>query len=107
MAAPRTQTQADVAANPLAVRSREAAKLLGISERLMWEWTRSEGVPHCRIGGVVLYPVEELRAWLAERSGLQGIAIHAPPERIAGANERPSGVCIEDTGANHGYPDAN
>lgn len=52
----------------LALRPREAARELGISERLLWKWTRSEGVPHVRIGGVVLYPVAGLQRWLDERS---------------------------------------
>lgn len=56
------------ASGPLALRPREAARELGISERLLWEWTRTEGVPHIRIGNVVLYPVAGLRRWLDERS---------------------------------------
>jgi hypothetical protein len=60
MEAPKTQNQADVAANPLAVRSREAARLLGISERLMWEWTRSEGPMATRRGAnYPRFPPEE------------------------------------------------
>jgi hypothetical protein len=53
---------------PLALRPREAARELGISERLLWEWTRTEGVPHIRIGNVVLYPVDGLKRWLDDRS---------------------------------------
>ena len=52
----------------LALRPRDAARELSISERLLWDWTRSEGVPHVRIGAVVLYPVDGLRQWLNERS---------------------------------------
>lgn len=55
----------DVATCPrLALRAREAAEALGISERLLWEWTRAEGVPHVRIGNVLLYPIGEVRQWL-------------------------------------------
>ncbi len=45
MAAPKTQTQTDVLANPLTVRLREAARLLVSSERLVWnrERTTSDG----------------------------------------------------------------
>lgn len=53
---------------PLAMRPRAAAHALGISERLLWDWTRSEGLPHVRIGNVVLYPVDGVRRWLDERS---------------------------------------
>jgi excisionase family DNA binding protein len=52
----------------LAVSAREAAAMLGISERLLWTWTRSGKVPHLRLGVRVLYPVELLRAWLNEQA---------------------------------------
>jgi len=48
----------------LALRPREAAKALGISERLLWEWTRNGTVPHVKVGRTVLYPVDALRDWL-------------------------------------------
>jgi predicted DNA-binding transcriptional regulator AlpA len=59
---------AERALEPLALRPRDAAYVLGVSERLLWDWTRNEGVPHVRIGNVVLYPVESLRRWLASRA---------------------------------------
>ena len=58
-------------ANPhpcLALRPKDAARILGISQRLLWQWTRTEQVPHIRIGNVVLYPVAGLERWLDERS---------------------------------------
>jgi excisionase family DNA binding protein len=48
----------------LTVSRAEAARMLGISERLLWTWTKSGLIPHVRIGTRVLYPVEQLRAWL-------------------------------------------
>jgi len=48
----------------LAMRAREAAKALGISERLLWEWTSRGAVPHVRLGKAILYPVESLQEWL-------------------------------------------
>jgi len=51
----------------LALRPREAAKALGISERLLWGKTRIGEIPHIRVGRAVLYPVDMLREWLAER----------------------------------------
>lgn len=54
---------------PLAVRPREAAKLLSISTRTLYEWTLRGVVPCVRVGPrCVLYPVEELRAWLRKRA---------------------------------------
>lgn len=56
----------------LAMRSREAAKALGISERLLWEWTDKGVIPHIRIGKAIRYPVDSLRDWL-RREAEQGI----------------------------------
>jgi excisionase family DNA binding protein len=52
----------------LAMRARETAKALGISERLLWEWTDRGEVPHVRIGKAILYPVDVLRRWLDEQA---------------------------------------
>lgn len=56
----------------LAMRPREAAKALGISERLLWEWTNKGVVPHVRLGKVILYPVDSLREWLKEQAHTAG-----------------------------------
>ena len=54
-----------VASTALALRPREAAKALGISERMLWSLTAPRGtVPAVRIGTCVLYPVAGLQAWL-------------------------------------------
>jgi len=52
----------------LAMRPREAAKALGISERLLWGWTNKGLVPHVRLGKVILYPVDSLRDWLRQQA---------------------------------------
>jgi len=63
----------ETATGPLAVRPREAAKLLSISERTLWTLTQRGEVPAKRIGTgrrrTVLYSVAELRAWLAGGNG--------------------------------------
>ena len=56
----------------LSMRPRECALALGISERLLAEWTRRGLVPHIKIGGVILYPVTALRRWLQQRAGTDG-----------------------------------
>lgn len=56
----------------LAMRSREAAKALGISERLLWEWTDKGVIPHIRLGKAILYPVDSIREWL-KREAEQGV----------------------------------
>jgi predicted DNA-binding transcriptional regulator AlpA len=52
----------------LSMRPKEAAAALGISERLLWDWTKRQLVPHVRIGGVVVYPTDALRDWLQKRA---------------------------------------
>jgi excisionase family DNA binding protein len=53
---------------PLAIRPREAARRLGISERTLWEWTKRGLIPHVRIGTgkrlTTLYSVPQLESWL-------------------------------------------
>ena len=55
--------------NNLALRPREAAKAMGISERSLWEWTHRGDVPFVRIGRTILYPVDALRDWLNRHAG--------------------------------------
>jgi predicted site-specific integrase-resolvase len=56
---------------PLALRPRDAARMLGVSPRTLWGWTRAGIVPCVRVGAgkrrTVLYPVADLRAWLARQ----------------------------------------
>ena len=51
----------------LGLRPREAAKALGIGERLLWSKTNAGEIPHLRIGRVIIYPVGMLRDWMAEQ----------------------------------------
>jgi excisionase family DNA binding protein len=60
----------------LAMRPREAAVALGISERLLWEWTNRGEIPHVRIGKAILYPVDVLRRWLDEHAAKMTGASH-------------------------------
>lgn len=59
---------------PLALGRRAAADTLGISTRKLDELTanRTSGIPVARIGSRVLYPVAELREWLAEQVQRKG-----------------------------------
>lgn len=54
----------------LGLRPKDAAKALGIGERKLWEITadRTSGIPVVRFGKAILYPVDELRTWLAEQT---------------------------------------
>lgn len=55
----------------LALRPKQAAESLGISERTLWGLTAPRGsIPCVRLGkgGVVVYPVDLLREWLRENA---------------------------------------
>ena len=52
----------------LALRPKEAAKALGIGERLLWRLTKQGHIPHVRIGRAIVYPVNLLREWLVQRA---------------------------------------
>ena len=55
----------------LALRPKEAAEALGIGERTLRQILPE--LPHLRVGGVVLLPVDALRGWLlAEAKAEQG-----------------------------------
>lgn len=66
----------DVSTSPtserLALRPREAAKVLGISPRYLWQLTKDGIIPCVRLGPrVVLYPLEGLKNWLARQAQAQ------------------------------------
>lgn len=63
----------------LAMRPRQAAAALGISERLLWDWTNRGLVPCVRRGKAILYPVDALRRWLDEQAQLQA---QTPPDNV-------------------------
>jgi predicted site-specific integrase-resolvase len=58
--------------SPLALRLRDAAKILGISPRTLWNWNQAGIIPCARIGTgkrkIVLYSVADLQKWLAQQS---------------------------------------
>lgn len=57
----------------LALRTREAARLLGVTSDTLRRWTREGLIPGKRIGATrtVLYDLIELREWMANREGNQ------------------------------------
>ena len=76
MATDRTNAPGSVPAIPptsLALRPREAAKALGISERMLWSLTAPRGtIQSVRVGSCVLYPVTGLQAWLDRQATSEG-----------------------------------
>ena len=67
-------TEQRAIAPPLALGRADAADALGISVRKLDELVadRSSGIPFAKIGARVLFPVAELRAWLAEQVQRKG-----------------------------------
>ncbi len=59
---PRDSANGICLANRLALRPAEAAAALGIGERTLRQILPE--LPHVRVGGVVLLPVDALRGWL-------------------------------------------
>lgn len=53
---------------PLALRPKDAAAALGISERTLWDWTHQHGLPYVQRGRLILYPVDGIRLWLRNAS---------------------------------------
>ena len=52
----------------LALRPKDAAKALGIGERLLWSKTNAGEIPHIKLGSATLYPIDALREWLRQES---------------------------------------
>ena len=57
---------------PLALRPKEAANVLGIGQRKLWQLTKDGVIPCVHLGACVLYPVSMLQAWLAAHAAEQG-----------------------------------
>lgn len=55
----------------LALRPREAAEALGVSERTLRKWMRDEGLPYFRVDGAVRIPVGKLEEWITDRMASQ------------------------------------
>ena len=67
----------------LALRPKEAALALGLSERKLRELLPE--LPHVRRGGVLLFPVESLRQWLEEQARRGTPSVDAVVEEVLAA----------------------
>lgn len=56
-----------VKVEPLAVGAEDAARLIAVSARKLWQMTNAKEVPYVRLGGRLVYDVAALRRWLAEK----------------------------------------
>ena len=52
---------------PLAVDSKTAAALLGISPRKLWSLTNAGDIPSFRVGRAVRYRLSALESWMIQR----------------------------------------
>ena len=50
-------------AEPLAISASDAARLIGVTTNVIYDWTRAELIPHHRIGNKILFGPDELREW--------------------------------------------
>lgn len=62
--------------NTLALRTRDAARTLGLSERTLWSLTKQGKIPFVRIGKAVRYPRHLLLRWLEEQARAAEVASH-------------------------------
>ncbi len=53
---------------PRLLSQREAAQLLGVSQRYLWTLRHRRGLPHVRLGRKVMYDPEALRRWIDQQS---------------------------------------
>lgn len=57
------------ATSPIGYRPANAAALLGVSPRTLWNWTRSGLIRAKKIGRVVIYHREDIDRFLSDRVG--------------------------------------
>ncbi len=63
------KTNTPTTPEPLALRPKDAAKALGVGQRTLWALTQPRGpIPAVKLGVCVLYPIGELRKWLADEA---------------------------------------
>ena len=53
---------------PLALRRKQAARALNLSERRLDQLVAEGAIPHFRCGRAVLFPVDRLQEWIAART---------------------------------------
>ena len=61
---------------PLAVNTLQASKMLGVTARTLYNWTRDGKIPHSRVGRRVLYSVAALKAIIS------GSDLDSPPDLV-------------------------
>jgi len=62
----RAMTPMAPAPEPLLVSPRQAARLLSVSERTLFTWTKDSKIPCVKLGRLVRYSVDTLREFVAK-----------------------------------------
>jgi excisionase family DNA binding protein len=62
------RTDVCLSGDRLALRMRELAKAVNLSIRTVWGLTKAGVIPHVRVGGSILYPVDSIRQWLQQQA---------------------------------------
>ena len=82
------KSRAAPAAAPAMMDTREVAAYLRLKERRIYDLTRKNAIPHVRATGKLLFPRQQIDAWLAARSGAAVAATAMrPPAVIAGSHD--------------------
>lgn len=68
----------------IALRPREAAEALGVSDRTLRTWMRDEELPYLRIDRGILIPIADLKEWINERLIRKSTADDIAAEVLAG-----------------------
>lgn len=58
--------------HPLSYDATTVAKVLGLSERKVWQMVKAKEIPHKRYGGRVVFPAQAIVEWL--NTDVEGIA---------------------------------
>lgn len=64
----------------IAIRSPEAARLMSISERKLWQLAKTGGLPYVKTAGTKLFVVADIVEWLKQnaKGGSDGIPCECP-----------------------------
>ncbi len=75
-------------ADRLALRAKEVAEAVGVSEKTLRKWMRDDGLPYLRLDGVVLIPRGQLEAWMAARVDTENRSTDLAEEILDGLSKR-------------------
>ena len=75
-------------ADRLALRPKEVAQAVGVSEKTLRKWMRDDGLPYLRLDGVVLIPRGQLEAWMAARVDTENRSTVLAEEILDGLSKR-------------------